>query len=268
MSVPNPATTPWVPLWDTGAGGTPQAISIPGEIKLWGGKVVPDFDKYGRWVWADGTAYSETTYPLAAANIAPEWKTAHGQADPGSGMFRVPDLRGLTPVGLDQMPGGSRANRITRSVAIIVASKTGEELHVVSTAEMPSHSHVVAAHSHGGITGYVSADHAHYTSGQTGGRSAQHTHGAFFYQNPGGGPSNANLPSPNLGSTYQGQADAVYGESQDHTHAFSAWSGGISANHYHAINAEAPGTDAQGSGGAHETMQPSVFVPYIVALDS
>jgi len=262
MSVPDPATTPWVPLWDTGAGGAPKPAAIPGEIKLWGGNALPNLSKYGKWVWADGTAYSAVTYPDAAANIATEWKTAYGQADPGAGMFRVPDLRGLTPVGLDQMPGGTRANRITRAVAIIVASKTGEETHIVSVAEMPSHSHVVNSHSHTGNTGTVSADHAHYTSGQTAGRSAAHNHDTIG--------TVVGAPGGNYGSTAYGHLDerGTGGENVDHSHAFAAWSGGISANHTHAVSAEAPGTNAQGSGTAHETMQPSVFVPYIVALDS
>jgi microcystin-dependent protein len=235
MSIPNPATTPWVPLWDTGAGGAAKSPLIPGEIKLWSGKVLPLLADYGLWVWADGTDYLAATYPKAAANIAPEWKTAHGLADPGAGRFRVPDLRGLTPVGLDQMPGGIRANRITRSVAITVAAKTGEETHVVTLAESPAHSHVVNSHSHGG--GY----HDHGGGWHGHGHDLQSRGGAA--QNPGYG----------------------YGE--------AAWTGNLSPNWagitaQSVIGAEAPGTNNAGGGGAHETMQPSVFVPYIVALDS
>jgi microcystin-dependent protein len=240
MSVPNPATTPWVPLWDTGAGGAPASPLIPGEIKLWGGKVLPELASYGKWVWADGTAYSAATYPKAAANIAPEWKTAHGQTDPGAGMFRVPDMRGLTPVGLDQMPGGARANRVTRAVAIIVAAKTGEETHIVSVAEMPSH-------AHGGNTGYQSHDHAHYTG--------SHNHG---YTTHGGSQQQVHT----LSIADQNAGGWGLGPGSGAIHAADAgWSGGVNTNHYHGVNAE-------GSGAAHETMQPSVFVPYIVALDS
>lgn len=234
MSVPNPATTPWVPLWDTGAGGAAKSPSIPGEVKLWSGIILPLLADYGLWVWADGTAYSAATYPKANQHIAPEWKTHDGKPDPGAGMFRVPDLRGLTPVGLDQMPGGARANRITRSVAIVIAAKTGKETHVISLAESPSHSHVVASHSHGG--GY-------------------HDHGGGYHNH--GTNANALGGGDNWGWGY--------GSGETTAAVHHNW-GNITAQS--VIGAEAPGTDSRGSDGAHETMQPSVFVPYIVALDS
>jgi len=231
-SIPDPATTPWVPLWDTGAGTAPQVPSIPGEVKLWGGKVLPDLTKYGKWVWADGTAYSSTTYPEASNNIAPEWKTAHGQTDPGAGMFRVPDLRGLTPCGLDQMPGGTRANRTTRSVAITVAAKTGEEYHVVTLAETPAHAHSVSDPTHG--HGVSDPTHIHAL-----------TNYGFNYHGGTGAPD--------------GYGDSPWMVSM--TTDYRATGIGISG--------AATGISIQnaGGGGAHETMQPTVFVPYIVRLD-
>ena len=156
MTTPNPATTDWVPLWPLG--GTPVAAaiaSIPGEIKMWPGQTLPNLAKYGKWVWADGAIYAVATYPEAAANIDPAWKTAHGLADPGAGNFRAPDLRGVLPAGMDAMPGGSRVNRITRAVAITICGRTGEETHVVSVGEMPAHGHTVNSHQHGG------GDHRH-----------------------------------------------------------------------------------------------------------
>jgi microcystin-dependent protein len=126
----------------------PAGGLIPGEIKLWPGTTLPNPAQFGKWVWADGAVYLVATYPLAAANIAAAWRTAHGQSDPGASNFRVPDLRGLTPTGLDQMPGGARANRVTRSVAITIAGKTGEEIHTITVAEMPSHGHPLVDPGH------------------------------------------------------------------------------------------------------------------------
>src|SRR4051794_17407458 len=77
--------------------------AIPGEVKLWPGGLVPTRATYGHWVYADGAIFDSATYPLAAGSIDVAWRTAHGQADPGVGKFRVPDLRGLSPVGLDAM---------------------------------------------------------------------------------------------------------------------------------------------------------------------
>lgn len=129
------------PAGPTGPTGPATISSIPGEVRIWPNTVLPLLATYGKWVWADGAAYASATYPLAAGNIAAAWKTAHGQADPGAGQFRVPDFRGLVPAGLDAMPGGSRANRMTRTVAITIAGKTGEETHVITVAEMPAHDH-------------------------------------------------------------------------------------------------------------------------------
>lgn len=186
------------PTGATGPQGTPGTAgvsSIPGEIKAWPGTTLPLQATYGKWVWADGAVYAAATYPIASGHINAAWKTAYGQSDPGAGNFRVPDLRGLVLAGLDQMPGGSRANRMTRSVAITIAAKTGEETHVITVAEMPSHSHTVSS----GINGLA----------------------------PGGG----------FGS-------------------------GSSGNFVNPIV-----IDNTGGGGAHENVQPTVFVPYIVRLD-
>jgi len=280
MSVPDPATTAWLPLWDTGASGGAFG-SIPGEIKMWGGKTLPDPTKYGKWVWADGASYVSATYPEASANIATEWKTAHGAADPGAGNFRVPDLRGVVPMPLDQMPGGTRANRTTRAAAITVASKVGEEYHTLATTEMPSHAHTGATgtwsadHTHTVTTGTESADHSHtvashYHGGNTGYISNDHSHQIPSFQSSGGWANAMNADAPN---------------------SYAINSGGVSANHYHAITAEAPGTGgrsaahthsgttsgasanhthsvtAEGGGGAHENLPPTIFVPYIVRLD-
>lgn len=122
----------------------PAINAIPGEVKLWSGETLPDEATYGKWVWADGAWYEEGEYPLAAAHISPRWKTFDGASDPGSGKFRVPDLRGLVAAGLDAMPGGTRKNRVTRAAAVFGTSwnKTGKETHIILTTEMPSHTHV------------------------------------------------------------------------------------------------------------------------------
>jgi microcystin-dependent protein len=124
-----------------GPAGPPGFGAIPGEVRMWPGSVLPAQGTYGKWVWADGGVYASATYPQASGNIAAEWRTFGGSSDPGAGNFRVPDLRGLTPVGLDAMPGGQRANRMTRAVAIVIAGRAGEEMHTITIAEMANHTH-------------------------------------------------------------------------------------------------------------------------------
>ena len=243
MSVPDPANTAWVPLWDTGASGGSSFGSIPGEIKMWSGIVLPDPAKYGKWVWADGTAYDVVTYPEASVNIAAAWKTAHGLADPGAGKFRAPDMRGVNAMGLDAMPGGARANRTARSIAITLCGRAGEEYHTITLAEM-------ASHAHAGATGTVSVDHSH--SGTTAGNNVDHQH---VTNEPG--PSGSQFGAGG-GPLIGAQGVWSGGANQGHVHAFT--SGGISANHTHAITAE-------GGGGAHENLPPTIFVPWIVRLD-
>lgn len=180
----------------------PAAVSaIPGEVKLWPGDILPDIAIYGKWVWADGAYYPVVTYPKAAAHIATQWRTFAGASDPGASNFRVPDLRGLVAAGLDAMPGGTRANRMTRAVAITLAGRTGKETHIITVSEMPSH-------AHDSLNFYANRNLAGI--GNIGGNEAS-----------------------NQGDT----------------------AGGI------------PLTSPTGGGAAHENVQPTVFVPYIVCLD-
>lgn len=201
-----------LPPGPQGPTGPAGVASIPGEIKAWPSGTLPNQGSYGKWVWADGAVYSSATYPIASSHIHANWRTAHGLSDPGAGNFRVPDLRGLTLAGLDQMPGGLRANRMTRAVAITIAAKTGEETHIVTVNEMPAHGHTVTDPGH---------SHAQFPQGGGGGNSYI-TRGAQF----------ADYGAPLTSSAITGITIA---------------------------NA--------GGGAAHENVQPTVFVPYIVRLD-
>jgi len=229
MSTPSPATTKWVPLWSLGVAASGIG-AIPGEVKLWPGSAVPDVAKWGLWVWADGTAYSATTYPLASANIATAWKTAQGKPDPGAGMFRVPDLRGVVPAGMDAMPGGTDAGRIARTTN--QGAVTGEELHALVTAELAAHSHGVndAGHTHGV-------------------NDPGHTH-AFNTWTASGSAAYPRVQSTDQ-NTYRG--DVGVSSSGTGISIASAGTGITTAN--------------SGSGTAHENLQPTVWVPYIVKLD-
>lgn len=153
----------------------PAGGQIPGEVKLWPGTVLPNLTEFGKWVWADGAVYDTPLYPKAAANIAVEWRTFAGASDPGANKFRVPDLRGLVPAGMDAMPAGTRANRLTRSIAIVIAGKTGEELHTLTIPEMPVHKHVLNDPGHTHIVSQISGSGGTETGGTTGGSAAGST---------------------------------------------------------------------------------------------
>lgn len=156
-----PVTGPAGPQGPAGVAAAP----IPGEIKLWPGAALPDVVDYGNWAWANGGYFPVATYPIAAGNIDPAWNTAMGQAAPPAGNFRVPDLRGLVPAGLDAMPvGAARANRMTRAVAITIAAKTGEETHIITVGELAVHTHLQNQHRHD-----ITHDHLVQTASAVGG---------------------------------------------------------------------------------------------------
>jgi microcystin-dependent protein len=222
--------------------------AIPGEVKMWPGAAVPAVATYGLWVWADGAVYSSTTYPKAAAAIANAWRTAHGQADPGAGNFRVPDLRGVLAAGLDAMPGGARANRMTRAVAITIAARTGEEYHTITLPEAPAHAHVVTDPGHG--HGVTDPKHAHAINDPT------HAHNV-----PAGWNANAgNGGNPISKDDYQAEVA---------TRAAATGISVVAGATGVAVVANVAGVTLQnaGGGGAHENVPPTVFVPWIVKLD-
>ena len=91
----------------------------------------------------DGSAISRSTYSDLFSAIS----TTYGSGD-GSSTFNVPDLRGRVVAGQDDM-GGSSANRLTDQTGGLngdtLGDTGGSETHTLTTAQIPSHSHTVAA---------------------------------------------------------------------------------------------------------------------------
>ena len=112
--------------------GTPAgAAGVPvGSIIPWSGSQVPS-----GWFLCNGQAISRTTY----ADLFSAVGTTYGGGD-SSSTFNLPDLRGRTVVGLDNM-GGVNAGVITGGWGSTLGGKYGEEAHQLTIAEMPTHSH-------------------------------------------------------------------------------------------------------------------------------
>jgi microcystin-dependent protein len=228
------------PKGDPGPPGPAAVSAIPGEVKLWSGSALPDIATYGKWVWADGAVYPVASHPKAAAHIASQWRTFAGASDPGAPNFRVPDLRGLVGVGMDAMPGGTRANRMTRAVAITIAARTGEETHIVTVPEMPAHAHPVSDPTH--VHTIADNQHGHQLWGGANFLSNAYASGAV-----------------NVGYLGDPAAEKII------------WAHGGTQPGHSNIGMFGAGTGISvgnsGSNGAHENVQPTVFVPYIVYLD-
>lgn len=115
----------WAQLSNPGDSST---MGITGEIKMWSAASAPS-----GWTLCEGAAISRSTNAALFAVIG----TTYGAGD-GTTTFNVPDFRGRVPVGFDSTQTEFNARGNTG----------GEKTHVLTTAEMPSHTHTQAAHSH------------------------------------------------------------------------------------------------------------------------
>jgi len=131
-------------------------MPIPGEIRMFGKIFLPD-----GWYLCDGSAYSPTEYPVLYSAIGYTYGNDAGD-------FLVPDLQDRFPFGAsyDHQPG----------------EIGGEETHVLTTAEMPSHRHRTIVHDGTGAQPY-------FRSGTSVG------YGMYSYVDyEGGGEEHNNMP--------------------------------------------------------------------------
>jgi len=110
--------------------------AIPvGAVEAFAGSSAPN-----GWLLCDGTAVSRTTYSSLFSVVS----TTFGVGD-GSTTFNVPDLRGRVPMGAGTGTGlnasGTGAPTGTAQTARTRGAWGGEETHLLTTAEMPAHTH-------------------------------------------------------------------------------------------------------------------------------
>ena len=94
----------------------------------------------------------------------------------GSSTFNVPDLRGRSLLGPDAIPGQAGVGNIAPAFAGVlnvtasagVGQRSGEEVHVLLTAELPSHTH--------GAGSYAAASHTHGAGTLTNANANAHNH--------------------------------------------------------------------------------------------
>ena len=142
-------------------GGTFVA-SVPavpvGSMQAFAGSSAPT-----GWLLCNGTTASRTTY----SNLYSVIGTTYGVGD-GSTTFGLPDMRGRVPMGAGtgNQLNASGSGVITGGTAMTARTAGafgGEETHLLTSAEMPSHTHTQNAHSHllysgpaGGVHAYIS----------------------------------------------------------------------------------------------------------------
>jgi len=183
----------------------------PGTILPFAGTTAPN-----GYLPCDGSAVSRSTYPDLFAALGTTW----GIGD-GSKTFNLPDFRGRAPIGAGQ--GLGLTNRIVGQENI------GEEVHTLTVAEIPTHTHGVIEPNNG-------QGHTHGVS------DPGHGHGGGV-SNPGGQVATGASGLPRM-------AFANTGTSMT----------GIS------ISASPTGITLQNTGGgsAHNTMPPSAVINFII----
>ena len=149
--------------------GQAGAVILPvGTIHDYAGTAAPT-----GWLLCFGQEVSQASYTQLYAVIGTNWGTAST-----STAFIIPDLRGRTLYGKDDM-GGSAANRITAAVTSVTGTQLGavggSQSHTMIIADLVSHSHTANV---------TDPTHVHAQTGQTltGAGSGGSAGGAQFNQ--------------------------------------------------------------------------------------
>lgn len=170
------------------------------------------------WQYCDGSALSRATYSELFAVIGEEY----GPGD-GSTTFNLPDLRSRVPVGRD----------VSETEFEELGLSGGEMFHTLTETEMPSHTHIQDAHSHGNSVS-ASGNHRHTIA-----RAAPGSNAADVRSN--------NFRTINT-------SDSPWGESE------------LGGNHIHTvtINNATATNQSTGGDGSHNNLQPYLVVQYII----
>jgi len=123
------------------------------------------------WLLCDGSVVLRSQYSTLFAAIGTSFNTGGETAL----QFRVPDLRGRMPLGLDNM-GGISAHRVGDSEADSVGGNGGEDIHSLTSSETGSHTHPIVDIGHSHSTSGGSHTHAINDPPHTHTGSAPHTH--------------------------------------------------------------------------------------------
>lgn len=124
------------------ASGSAAGVVVPsGVVVPFAGSAAPS-----GWLLCDGSVLSQDQYPELFAVLG----TAYNSGGEDVTQFRLPDLRGRTVAGLDNM-GGSDASRLDWANTLGTAG--GAQTHTLSASEsgVPAHSHGITdpGHNHG-----------------------------------------------------------------------------------------------------------------------
>lgn len=226
----------WINLLNGATGGTPS-----GTVVAYAGNVAP-----AGWLLCDGSAIDRSVNSALFTAIGTTYGTGNG-----STTFNIPDLRGRTVFGRDNM-GGTAANRLTNAGGGIpgttLGASGGNQSRTLTVNELPTHQHTFNG-----------------TSATTSENTHNHTYNdAYFAENINGG-----------GVGNNGVYGLSAGSDNDNSFRFrtsgNGWSNSISnintgnATHSHTLTATGTIGDA-GSGNAFTITNPGIILNYIIKL--
>lgn len=229
----------WVYSGTAWVGGTVISVLPSGSMQMYAGTatqtvslgVVTTTAPSG-WLLANGDAISRTTYSSLFSAIG----TTYGAGD-SSTTFNLPDLRGRLPMGAGTGAGlnasGTGVTSGTAMTARALGAWFGEETHLLTTAELASHTHANTVS--GGSTGNAGS-HYHYFGAP-----------AISYNSPNGN-FNVSTPAGNLHRFSDGDGINDTNTVADHTHTFTP-----------SISNVAAGSDSR-----HATIPPVLVMNFII----
>ena len=202
----------------------PSVIPI-GVIEMFAGSTAPN-----GWLVCDGSTVSRKTYSDLFKVIG----TTYGAGNSNT-TFTLPDMRGRFAMGAGTGTGlnssGSGAISGSTQTARTVGQWLGEETHLLTTAELASHTHANTVA--GGNTGTMNSNTAH----QHQNANVQGTTGGQY----------GIMDTGNAGSSGR---PYVLSTNTDHTHAFTPTITNV----------------AEGGNSRHATIPPCVVVNYIIKV--
>jgi len=201
------------------------AVLPAGIMQMFAGSTAPS-----GWLICDGSTVSRRIYSDLFKVIG----TTYGAGDSNT-TFTLPDMRGRFAMGAGTGTGlnssGSGAISGSAQTARTVGQWLGEETHLLTTAELASHTHANTVA--GGNTGTMNSNTAH----QHQNANVQGTSGGQYGIMDTGNAGSSGRPS-------------VLSTNTDHTHAFTPTITNV----------------AEGGNSRHATIPPCVVVNYIIKV--
>lgn len=212
----------------------PIGVGPTGAVTVFAGDAAP-----AGYLLCRGSAVSRTAYAALFAVIG----TKYGAGD-GVTTFNLPNLQGRVIVG--QQPADTDFD--------VVGEMGGSKTHVLTTAEMPPHTHVQNAHTH------VQNAHDHT---QTAHNHRMHPTSSTFHAVQWGGGNGVNVylagVQMSAGVAPQNELSIAQGSSNQTNSVAPAIQGSV------AVNQAATATNQNAGGGAgHNNMQPYIVMNYII----